>query len=253
MTSLAARRHPGLAMRPALFLFALLMPLALLVGCRQQGEWHQFEGVALGTGYHITLNGELGEDEHALVEAAIQGELASLDSQMDVFQSLLSASRLPLAGAHSADAVDSALREHLQALAVDRLFRVFDDFGIANAMVEFGGVQRARGTTGRHPWRVRLPRSGIGSSPEPALRLQDVALVTRTVLRPAGVEDAATSLVLSVSAVAASAEAADRLARGLLDAAPDGTLEHPARLVVLTPQGLELHIGYALEPLLEAE
>lgn len=50
MISLAARRHPGLAMRPALFLFALLMPLVLLAGCRQQGEWLTLEGVALGTG-----------------------------------------------------------------------------------------------------------------------------------------------------------------------------------------------------------
>ncbi|MGJ7457514.1 FAD:protein FMN transferase [Halomonas sp. RA08-2] len=238
-------------MRPALFLFALLMPLALLVGCRQQGEWHQFEGVALGTGFHITLNGDLGEGENVLVEAAIQGELASLDSQMNAYQSLLSASRLPHSAERLTGAIDVTLREHLQAVAVDRLFRVFDDFGIANAMVELGGVQRASGTSERHPWRVRLPRSGIGESPEPVLRLKDAALVTRTVPRPAGDDVAATALVLSVSAVAASAEAADRLARGLLDTTPDDTLEHPVRLVVFTQQGLELHIGSTLDPLLE--
>ncbi|MCA1771036.1 MAG: hypothetical protein LC652_14200, partial [Halomonas sp.] len=76
-------------------MFALLMPLALLVGCRPQGEWHQLEGVALGTGYHITLNGDLDEGEIALVEAAIQGELASFDSQMQVLETLQQASRLP--------------------------------------------------------------------------------------------------------------------------------------------------------------
>ncbi|WP_416137168.1 FAD:protein FMN transferase [Halomonas sp. HK25] len=251
MISLAARRHPGLAIRPALFLFALLMPLALLVGCRQQGEWLQLEGVALGTGYHITLNGDLGEGESALVEAAIQGELVSLDSQWEAIEGLLSELRLPLPGERRAVAIDETLREHLQALAVDRLFRVLDDFGIANAMVELGGVQRTSGMAGRHPWRVRLPRSGLGDAPEPTLRLQDTALVTRVVPQPAMIDAAASDRILAVSAVAPCAEAADRLARGLLAAAPVDTLEHPVRLVVLTQQGLELHTGSALEPMLD--
>lgn len=245
------RRHSGLAMRPALFLFALLMPLALMAGCRQQGEWHQLEGVALGTGYHITLNGDLAEGESALVEAAIQGELASLDSQIQAFEVLLEAARLPLLVEPPAGLTGEILREHLQALSVDRLFRVFNDFGIANAMVELGGVQRASGTYGRTPWRVRLPRSGLGDASEPVVRLQDAALVTRAAPRPAGVEAPTTARILAVSAVASSAEAADRLARSLLAAAPDDTLEHPVRLVVLTLQGLESHAGSALEPLLE--
>ncbi|MFC2991560.1 hypothetical protein [Halomonas tibetensis] len=238
-------------MRPALFLFALLMPLVLVAGCRQQGEWHQLEGVALGTGYHITLNGDLAEGEPALVEAAIQGELASLDSQIQAFEVLLEAARLPLLAELPVGVTGEILREHLQALSVDRLFRVFDDFGIAHAMVELGGVQRASGTYGRHPWRVRLPRSGLGDASEPVLRLQDAALVTRAAPRPAGVDAPTTARILAVSAVASSAEAADRLARSLLAAAPDDTLEHPVRLVVLTLQGLESHTGSALEPLLE--
>ena len=249
MISLAARRYPGLAMRPALFLFALLMPLVLLAGCRQQGEWFLLEGVALGTGYHITLNGDLGEGESALVEAAIQGELVSLDSELAFLRRLVTPSLLPLPGAQVPDAASEALREHLQVLAVDRLFRVLDEFGIANAMVELGGVQRARGMAGRHPWRVRLPRSGAGEAETHALRLQDAALVHRAVPEPAAIE--AAGRVLAVSAVAPSAEAADRLARELLAAAPDDTLEHPARLVVLTPQGIEIHTGSALEPLLD--
>ena len=251
MISLATRQHSGLAMRPALFVFVLLLPLVLLVGCRQQEEWHQLEGVALGTGYHITLNGDLAAGEHALIEAAIQGELASLDSQIQAFEVLWEATWLPLFAELPAGDTGEILREHLQALSVDRLFRVLDDFGIANAMVELGGVQRARGTYGRHPWRVRLPRSGLGDGSEPVLRLQDAALVTRAAPRPAGVEAAAAPRILAVSAVASSAEAADRLARSLLDAAPDGTLEHSVRLVVLTLHGLESHIGSALEPLLE--
>ncbi len=251
MISLAARRYPGLAMRPALFLFALLMPLVLLVGCRQQGEWFLLEGVALGTGYHITLNGDLGEGESALVEAAIQGELVSLDSELAFLRRLVTPSLLPLPGAQVPDAASEALREHLQVLAVDRLFRVLDEFGIANAMVELGGVQRARGMAGRHPWRVRLPRSGAGEAELPALRLQDAALVHRAVPEPSAIEASAAGRVLAVSAVAPSAEAADRLARELLAAAPDDTLEHPARLVVLTPQGIDIHTGSALEPLLD--
>ncbi len=227
------------------------MPLALLVGCRQQGEWYQLEGVALGTGYHITLNGDLGEGKHALVEAAIQGELASFDSQLQAFESLLEASRPPFLAELPAGVTGEILREHLQALSVDRLFRVFDDFGIASAMVELGGVQRAGGTQGRHPWRVRLPRSGLDDLSEPVLRLQDAALVTRAAPQPAGIDAPTTARILAVSAVASSAEAADRLARGLLVVAPDATLEHPVRLVVLTPQGLELHTGSALEPLIE--
>lgn len=250
MISLAARRHPGLAMRPALFLFALLMPLALMAGCRQQGEWHQLEGVALGTGYHITLNGDLAEGEPALVEAAILGELASLDSHMQVLEGLLEASRLPCLAEPPSGMTNALVRGQLHALAVDRLFGVFDDFGIANAMVELGGVQRASGTYGRQPWRVRLPRSGLGDASEPVLRLQDAALVTLTA-RHAGADAPTTLRILTVSAVASSAEAADRLARSLLVASPDDTLEHPARIVVLTPEGLEFHIGSALEPLLE--
>jgi len=250
MISLAARRHPGLAMRPALFLFALLMPLLLLVGCRQQGEWFQLEGVALGTGYHITLNGDLGEGESALVEAAIQGELASLDSEMALLEALMTLSRPPLAGGHPPGTIAETLREYLQVLAVDRLFRVLDEFGIANALVEIGGVQRASGMAGRHPWRVGLPRSGADEAAELSLRLQDAALVHRAA-PDSGIEAMPARRVLAVSAVAPSAEAAQRLARELLVAAPDDTLEHPARLVVLTPQGIDIYTGSALEPLLE--
>lgn len=251
MISLAARRYPGLAMRPALILFALLMPLALLVGCRQQGEWFQLEGVALGTGYHITLNGDLGEGESALVEAAIQGELVSLDSELAFLQGVVTPSLPPLPGAQVPDAVGETLREQLRVLAVDRLFRVLDEFGIANAMVELGGVLRARGMAGRHPWRVRLPRSGAGEAETHVLRLQDAALVHRAVPEPAAIEASVAGRVLAVSAVAPSAEAAHRLAWELLAAAQDDTLEHPARLVVLTPQGIEIHTGSALEPLLD--
>ncbi len=255
MISLAARRHPGLAMRPALFLFALLMPLLLLVGCRKHGEWFQLEGVALDTGYHITLNGDLGEGDALLVEAAIQGALASLDSELAFLQAFMSRPPLPRPLAPAEAAGDERrlepLSEHLQVLAVDRLFRVLDDFGIANALVELGGVQRASGMAGRHPWRVRLPRTGVGEPEEPVLRLQDAALVTRDAPQPQGGDAPVAARILGATVLAQDAEAADRLARKLLVAAPDDILEHPARLVVLTPRGIDVYFGSALEPLLE--
>lgn len=255
MISLAVRRYPGLAMRPALFLFTLLMPLVLLVGCRQQGEWLQLEGVALGTGYHITLNGDLGEGESVLVEAAIQGELASLDSEMAFLKALVSRSPLPRCMGFAEAAGDEGrletLSEHRHAQAVDRLFRVLDDFGIANALVELGGIQRASGMAGRHPWRVRLPRTGLDNAAEPVLRLQDAALVTRAAPQPPGADAPAAARILAVSVVASDAEAGDRLARELLVADPDDIQEHAVRLVVLTPQGIEIHTGAALEPLLD--
>jgi hypothetical protein len=251
MISLAARRHPGLAMRPALFLFALLMPLVLLAGCRQQGEWLQLEGVALGTGYHITLNGDLTQEERVLLEAAIQGELASLDTDREALARLLVAGRLPGRDWPAYDGVSGQLLALLHARAVDRLDGVLEEFAVAHGMIELGGVIRTRGMAGRHPWRVTLPHTGLASAPDLRLRLQDSALVSRTAPEPAGREAPGPARLLAVSVVASSAEAADRLARELLAADPDEITEQPARLVVLTPQGIELVTGSALEPLLE--
>lgn len=251
MISLAARRHPGLANRPALFLFALLMPLALLTGCRQQGEWHFFEGVALDTGYHITLHGDLGAGETALLEAAIQGELASLEAELDILRRLLAGAGMAGIGL-PAPVLPEALRQRLQARALDRLALVLGEFGVSNALVELGGGVRALGMAGRRPWRVRLPRTGLAVDPDSALRLDDAALVSRSAASPSREGEAEASRVLAVSAVAQSAEAADRLARGLLGAPlSQSAMEQPLRLVVLTPRGITLHIGTGLEPLLE--
>lgn len=251
MISLAARRHPGLAMRPALFLFALLMPLVLLAGCRQQGEWLTLEGVALGTGYHITLNGDLGEGEPALVEAAIQGELAGLEAESESLQRLLRAGRPALV---DTSAMEKGLEELIQAhraRAVDRLAGLLGEFGVENALIELGGAQRALGMAGRHPWRVRLPRTGLAKAEDPSLRLEDAALASRSAPRPPGGSDAAAARILAVSVVAGSAEAADRLALELLASPLEAAMEQPARLVVLTSRGITLHIGAGLEPLLE--
>ncbi|WP_445001008.1 FAD:protein FMN transferase [Halomonas mongoliensis] len=250
MISLAARRHPGLAMRPALFLFALLTPLLLLAGCRQQGEWHIFEGVALGSGYHITLNGDLGEGESALVEAAIQGELASLDNDIQLLQHLLAAGWPMVLGPPGAQVPDDLLQLY-RARAVDHLAHVLGEFGVEHALVELGGVQRTLGRAGRHPWRVRLPRTGLASAPDAALRLEGAALVTRSAARRPEADAPGEARVLAVSVVAQSAEAADHLARELLDSPLEAAMEQPARVVVLTPRGITLHIGAGLEPLLE--
>ncbi|QTF91407.1 FAD:protein FMN transferase [Halomonas sp. BM-2019] len=237
-------------MRPALFLLTLLMSLVLLAGCRQPGEWHQFEGVALGTGYHITLNGDLDEEQRLLLQAAIQGELASLDTEHAALARLLAAGRLPGRDWPAYAGVSGYLREVLHARAVDRLDRVLGEFAVAHGMIELGGVIRTRGMAGRHPWRVTLPHTGLADAPDLRLRLQDSALVSRSAAEPGGEAPAPTRL-LAVSVVASSAEAAERLARELLAADPDAITEQPARLVVLTPQGIELVTGSSLEPLLE--
>ena len=250
MISLAARRHPGLAMRPALFLFALLMPLVLLAGCRQQGEWLTLEGVALGTGYHITLNGDLGEGEPALVEAAIQGELAGLEAESESLQRLLRAGRPALVDTSAMEKGLEAIIQAHRARAVDRLAGLLGEFGVAHALIELGGAQRALGMAGRHPWRVRLPRTGLEAE-DPSLRLEDAALASRSAPRPPGGSDAAAERILAVSVVAGSAEAADRLALELLASPLEAAMEQPARLVVLTSRGITLHIGAGLEPLLE--
>src|SRR5690554_2097332 len=162
MISLAARRHPGLAMRPALFLFALLMPLVLLAGCRQQGEWLTLEGVALGTGYHITLNGDLGEGEPALVEAAIQGELAGLEAESESLQRLLRAGRPALVDTSAMEKGLEAIIQAHRARAVDRLAGLLGEFGVAHALIELGGAQRALG--------MRVATPGGSGCPAPAWR-----------------------------------------------------------------------------------
>ncbi len=254
MISLAVRRYPGLALRPALFLCALLMPVALLGGCRQQGDWQHLEGVALDTGYHITLNGDLQAAERDLLMAAIQGELASLETESETLRGLL------LAGWPTRDAAQlpflasllEALRGAEQARAVDRLDAVLAEFGIDHAMVELGGVVRTRGQAGRRPWRLALDRSGLDDAPAPPLRLRDAALVTREQPGDAVMPDGGGERLLAVSVVADTAEQADRRARELLLAGPSAAdMEQAIRLVVLRPQGIDIQYGTALEPLLE--
>ncbi|MFW6344876.1 MAG: FAD:protein FMN transferase [Halomonas sp.] len=233
-------------------LFALLMPVALVGGCRQPGEWQLLEGVALDTGYHITLNGVLQAAERDRLSAAIQGELASLESEFETLQRLLLAGwpmrdvaqRPPLAALE-------ALLGAQQARAVDRLDGVLAVFGIEHAMIELGGVVRARGQAGRHPWRVALDRAWLDDLPTARLRLRDTALVMREQAGNA-VDPGDGERVLAVSVVADTAEQADRRARELLLSGPSAAnREQAIRLVVLIPQGLDIQHGSALEALLE--
>lgn len=248
MISLAARRYLGLAIRPALFLCALLT-FATLTACRDASEWHYFEGVALDTGYHITLNADLDAGEREPLWAAIQGELASLDSAVALGKRL-QALRLPgMSTAWRTEFEPLMRRQH--ARAVDRLDALLAEFGIADAMIELGGVVRTRGSAdGERPWRLALDRTGL---PEAGvkLRLRDAALVTLYAESTVDLDDG--RRILAVSAVAPSAERADREARRLLvqGDAPMKDNEHAVSWVVLTPQGIEIHYSDALEALLE--
>lgn len=255
MNSLAARRQAGPAMGPALFLLALLVPASLMSGCRQQSVWQDLEGVVLETGYHITLNGDLQDEGHyLLLVAAIQGELASLESEFAALHGLLLSS-LPLRDTRAAEfpaPLIEALREVQQARAVDRLDSVLAEFGFEHAMIELGGVVRTRGSGGRQPWRLALGSGGLSEALEPSLMLSDAALVTRLALGQAGRHATGEGRLMAVSVVAPSAELADRQARKLLGAGmTEDAMEQAARLVVLTPQGIEIHYGAALEPLLD--
>lgn len=266
MNCLAARRHKGLACGPALFLLALvLLPVALLVGCRSQPQLHQFEGTALDTGYHITLHADLDDGARELLGAGIQGELVSLEQDLArLLLPLRQARRALLPGAANDDdpLVDS-LVQMSRALAVDRLDALLENRGIEHAMLELGGVVRTRGQDGGRPWRLALDRPGIPERETSWLRLGDAALVHLD----AGVGAARDAIeggewgpsplvgrLLAVSVVAPTALEADRQARELMTAGPEAVVqaaERAVRIVVLTSQGIEIHHGSALEAYIE--
>ncbi|MDI5986105.1 FAD:protein FMN transferase [Halomonas sp. M4R5S39] len=267
MISVAARRDTGPALRPALFLFALVwLPVTLLVGCRSQSPLHQFEGTALDTGYHITLYADLDDGARELLKAGIQGELVGLEQELALWLVPLRHALGALSpGAESADEPQvDVLLQMTRALAVDRLDALLEGHGIEHAMLELGGVVRTRGQAGGRPWRLALDRPGLPGEGAPGLRLGDAALVhldaKTAVLQQATLggepgEQPAARRLLSVSVVAPTAVEADRQARELMSAGPDAVAQaadRPVRIVVLTPQGIEIHHGSALEPYLEA-
>lgn len=255
MISIATRRHRGLASWPAPFVLVPLLTLALLAGCRGQANGHYFEGVALGTGYHITLNVDLDTGERELLQAAIQGELVSLESGFVQLRTLL-ARPFPLIGNDVMPSLARAGRV-LQlvswARAVDRLDAVLAEFGVADAMIELGGVVRARGMAGREPWRLAIDKADQPGEPNAVLTLHDVAVVTLATAAVwgdrAGPQEKH-ARALEVSVVAPDAFAALHQALRLANGEGSAEDERMARRVVLTTQGIDIHDGEGLSTLL---
>ncbi|MGR2737578.1 hypothetical protein ACUY1T_03900 [Billgrantia sp. Q4P2] len=258
MTPFALGRFSGLALSgPARLLLLMLVAMALSA-CRDRANEHLYQGSALGTGYHITLYADLDHEQAAELEAGIQGELASLDRQRSGFIAALEAAFgwFWLSTSILQHEVDRATH----ALAVDRLTLWLDGhrFAPAAMMIEVGGVVRAQGMPPAGSWRLSLERAGL---PDPEggrhIRLQDAALVHRFAQQN-GVPLVTLTTPLAVSVVAPSASEAMRQASRLMHATPEDAvhlaevMDSAARVVVKTPQGIEIHHTAALEPWFES-
>ncbi|QOR39305.1 hypothetical protein HNO52_12860 [Billgrantia diversa] len=257
MTPFALGRFSGLALDgPARLLFPLLVVM-VLGACRDQTREHFIQGTALGTGYHITLYADLDHDQVAELEAGIEGELASLERQRSSFTRAFDAAfgefRLSsTALRHEADRMT-------HALAVDRLALWLDDhrFALSAVLVEVGGVMRGHGAPPAGSWRLSLERTGL-PAPDGArhVRIENAAIVHRFA-RQDVVPLVTLSTPLAVSVMAPSASQAMRQATQLMQAYPEDAvklaeaMDSAARVVVKTPQGIEIHHTAALEPWLE--
>ncbi|MGR4067801.1 hypothetical protein [Billgrantia sp. C5P2] len=255
MIPFALGRLSGLAPSgPARLLLALLAAVALSA-CRDHSNEHLIQGTALGTGYHITLYADLDQEQVAELEAGIQGELATLERQRDGLLRALDAAfgRFWLPSSklrHEADRV-------AHSLAVDRLALWLGENRFAAVMVEVGGVMRGLGVPPTGGWRLSLEQAGL-SAPDGArhVRLENAALVHRFA-RQDVVPLVTLATPLAVSVVAPSASEAMRQATQLLHANPEDAvllaeaMDSAARVVVKTPQGIEIHHTAALEPWLE--
>ncbi|MCE9665087.1 FAD:protein FMN transferase [Halomonas sp. M5N1S17] len=263
MISLASRRFSGLAHGgPALFMFLLVMlPMALLSACRSQLQEQLYQGTALGTGYHITLYADLDATERDRIAVGIQGELAQLQQQREALLGTLAAafSATPKVLAATPVALVDELDRLIHALAVDRLTEWLTELEVEHMMVEVGGVIRTRGLPPGGGWWLSLEHAGLPEQGEGRrINLTDAALVHRLV-RPTPVAIPALPRTLGISVVAATASEASRQALLLMVADQQGTtpsqtlgVDSAARLVVKTPQGIEIRYTTAMEPWFES-
>ncbi|RDB44397.1 hypothetical protein DU490_02165 [Halomonas sp. DQ26W] len=263
MISLASRRLAGLAQGgPALFMFLLVMlPMALLSACRSQLQEQLYQGTALGTGYHITLYADLDADDSERISIGIQGELAQLQQQRAALLGTLVAafSVTPRILTAPPASLGDELERLMHALAVDRLTEWLVEGQIEHMMVEVGGVIRTRGLPPGDAWwlsleHAGLPEQGVGRR----ISLTDAALVHRLV-RPSPVAIPALPRTLGISVVAATASEASRQALLLIAADRQGIapsqaldMDSAARIVVKTPQGIEILYTTAMELWIES-
>ncbi|MCE8014716.1 hypothetical protein HOP62_01335 [Halomonas sp. MCCC 1A17488] len=257
MIPFALGRHTGLALSgPARLLLPVLMVL-VLSACRDQSDEHLIQGTALGTGYHITLYADLDQTQVAALEAGIQGEMATLERQRSVFTHALATAfrRFWIATPGLQHEVD----RQTHVLAVDRLVQWLEEHRPAPAavLVELGGVLRAQGESPDGGWRLSLELAGLpGPDGARHLRLRNAALVHRFA-RQERVPLLTLTTPLAVSVIAPSASEAMHQASRLMQADPEHALalaesmDSAARVVVKTPQGIEIQHTAALEPWLE--
>nr|WP_228574443.1 hypothetical protein [Halomonas sp.] len=258
MMSFAHGRLSGLALHgPALF-FLMMLSSLLLSACRQPGAEHWYQGVSLGTGYHITLYADLEPERLAEIGAGIQGELASLELQRTAYRRISGAAfrrwwqSPPAAWQHEVD-------RRFHALAVDRLTTWLDRYldVPSSVLVEVGGIMRGSGSEPVAGWRLSLDQAGLpGADGARHVRLKDAALVHRFAQQEAA-PLVSPATPLSVSVIAESASAAMHQASQLIHAGPNEALgqaqalDSAARVVVKTSQSIEIHHTAALEPWLE--
>lgn len=85
MMKIASRKLTGPASKGlALSLMALVT--VLLNGCDSGLEEHRFQGPIFGTGYHVTVYADLGQDDHARLESGILTELERIDALMSTYR-----------------------------------------------------------------------------------------------------------------------------------------------------------------------
>ena len=237
-----------------------MLPMALLSACRSQLQEQLYQGTTLGTGYHITLYADLDARQRERIAVGIQGELALLEQQREPLLATLAAafSVTPKVLTATPISFGEELERLIHALAVDRLTEWLTEVGVEHMMVEVGGVIRTRGSPPGAAWRLSLEHAGL---PEQGagrhINLMNAALVHRMV-RPIPVTIPALPRTLGISVVAATASEASRQALLLMGANQEGKtlsealdVDSAAKLVVKTPQGIEILYTTAMEPWFE--
>lgn len=257
MISIAYGRYSGPTLRGSARFVFLCLVSALLLACRHPTNEHLLHGVALGTGYHVTLYASLDSAQLAVLEAGIQGELTELERQRSDLLRLGSGALLPL-GLALPDTLWRELDRWFQALAVDRLTQWLATHDSTQAvMVELGGIQRGQGDAPGGAWHLSLEQVGLPTLEEAhRIALKDAALVQHFVSRDFTPLISLEQL-LAVSVIAEDASTALYLASLLTQAGPDRALrlasemDSAVKIIVKTPKGIEIHHTVAIEPLLE--
>lgn len=248
----------GLAHRgPALFMFSLLLPLMLLTACRNPLQEQQVQGVALGTGYHITLYADLDAMSPMAIRAVIQGELETLEAERRNAAAVRRSAFAPLWRLREPEVLAGVWDQVFHALAVDRLVGQLAELDVHHLLVEVGGVMRSQGSPPGRAWRVSLAHAALPSMEDP----QHVRLDGGAVLHRLGRLDRAPAppqpLILGVAVIASSAMEGRVQADALLEVGPLQVLQWAedrdiaASIVVKSSQGITIHQTAALAPWLE--